>query len=91
VGLTGSLKAVMANGKQFKIGSGMDDAMRAHPPEVGSIVTCLSSARSLVLLTLLADRFQELTQAGVPRFPTFVGERIDKSEPEDAVVRVKEA
>jgi hypothetical protein len=39
----------------------------------------------------LADRFQELTQAGVPRFPTFVGERIDKSEPEDAVVRVKES
>lgn len=34
-------------------------------------------------------RFQELTKSGVPRFPTFVGERVDATEPKDAEVRPK--
>jgi hypothetical protein len=36
---------------------------------------------------------QELTPDGIPRFPTFVGVRIDATVPHDAVVRaaVREA
>jgi hypothetical protein len=34
-------------------------------------------------------RFQELTKDGVPRFPSFVGEAVDKTEAKDAKVRVK--
>jgi DNA ligase-1 len=49
----------------------MTDAIRANPPAIGSII---------------GYRFQELTKAGVPRFPTFLGERLDKTEAEDAEV-----
>ena len=31
-------------------------------------------------------KFQELTRDGVPRFPTFVGEAADKTEPKDAEI-----
>lgn len=61
----------MASGKTFNCGSGMNDKTRKNPPKVGSIVVY---------------RFQELTKDGVPRFPTFVGEAADKSEPKDAEV-----
>jgi hypothetical protein len=32
-------------------------------------------------------RFFELTPDGIPRFPSFVGERIDMTAPKDAVLR----
>ncbi|KZT30991.1 DNA ligase/mRNA capping enzyme [Neolentinus lepideus HHB14362 ss-1] len=77
---TGALKCKMASGKTFAVGSGMSDKQRQRPPKVGSIITY---------------RFQELTKDGVPRFPTFVGEAVDKAEPKDAEVpdsrRVKKA
>jgi DNA ligase-1 len=39
------------------VGTGFSDAMRANPPAIGSTITF---------------RYQELTDAGVPRFPSFV-------------------
>lgn len=67
-GMTGALQCQMACGKKFKVGSGLSDRERVSPPMIGSIITY---------------RFQELTEDGVPRFPTFVGVRIDATEPSD--------
>ncbi|KAI9335718.1 hypothetical protein BDR26DRAFT_912093 [Obelidium mucronatum] len=55
--VTGSLKCKMASGKEFKIGTGLSDKERQDPPKIGAIVTY---------------RFQELTNDGIPRFPSFV-------------------
>ena len=46
-----------APGVRFKIGSGLSDVQRRNPPPVGSVVTY---------------RYRGLTDAGVPRFATFV-------------------
>ncbi|KAF8517280.1 DNA ligase/mRNA capping enzyme [Hysterangium stoloniferum] len=70
-GTTGAIKCVMASGKTFNVGSGLSDRQRRNPPKVGSIIVY---------------RFQELTRDGVPRFPTFIGESADKTEPKDADV-----
>eukprot|EP00050_Salpingoeca_kvevrii_P003929 m.237694 g.237694 ORF g.237694 m.237694 type:complete len:311 (-) comp10910_c0_seq1:225-1157(-) len=70
--MCGSLELRMACGKTFRAGSGMSDRDREHPPAIGSIVSY---------------RFQELTGDGVPRFPTYVGVRIDVDRPKDAVIR----
>lgn len=55
----------------FNCGSGLNDAIRKKPPKIGSIISY---------------RFQELTRDCVPRFPTFLGEAIDKTEPKDAEI-----
>lgn len=52
----------MDNGTRFAVSSGFTDAERSDPPPIGSIITF---------------RFQELTDTGVPRFPTFVRVRGD--------------
>ncbi|KAJ2931053.1 hypothetical protein H1R20_g6035, partial [Candolleomyces eurysporus] len=70
-GATGALKCKMASGKTFNVGSGLSDKQRKNPPKIGSIIVY---------------RFQELTRDGVPRFPTFVGEAADKTEPKDAEI-----
>lgn len=57
-GLCGALFCELPNGKHFAVGSGLSDQDRRNPPPVGSIITY---------------RYQELTEAGIPRFPTFVG------------------
>jgi DNA ligase-1 len=44
----------------------MSDHERANPPPIGSVITF---------------RYQELTEAGVPRFATYVGVRIDAQWP----------
>ncbi|KZW03370.1 DNA ligase/mRNA capping enzyme [Exidia glandulosa HHB12029] len=69
VGVCGALICEMQSGKTFQCGSGLTDKQRKNPPAVGSIIVY---------------RFQELTRDGVPRFPTFVGESADKTEPKDA-------
>jgi DNA ligase-1 len=46
-----------AAGVRFKIGTGLSDAQRRNPPPVGSVITY---------------RYQGLTDAGVPRFASFV-------------------
>ena len=47
----------VASGVRFKIGTGLSDAQRRHPPPVGSVVTY---------------RYRGLTDASVPRFASFV-------------------
>jgi DNA ligase-1 len=62
LGRLGSLLVALPNGIQFAVGSGFTDAQREQPPAVGSTITF---------------RYQELTDRGVPRFPTFVRVRTD--------------
>ena len=61
-GRVGSLRVEFANGLLFSVGTGLSDAERANPPAVGSVITF---------------RYQELTDTGVPRFPSYVGIRRD--------------
>src|SRR6185437_1012403 len=44
------------------VGTGFSDAERENPPPIGSIITF---------------RYQELSDAGVPRFPSYIGMRED--------------
>ena len=50
----------------------MTDKNRRSPPKIGAIITY---------------KFQELSKNGKPRFPTFLGIRIDMTEPKDAEIR----
>jgi DNA ligase-1 len=59
-GRLGALLVRLADGTAFAIGTGFSDKERAAPPAVGATVTF---------------RYQELTDAGVPRFPSYVGVR----------------
>jgi DNA ligase-1 len=61
-GRLGALSVRLENGTQFAVGTGFSDAERGNPPAVGSIITF---------------RYQELSEAGVPRFPSYVGVRSD--------------
>eukprot|EP00929_Paragymnodinium_shiwhaense_P060969 TRINITY_DN30439_c0_g1_i1.p1 TRINITY_DN30439_c0_g1~~TRINITY_DN30439_c0_g1_i1.p1 ORF type:complete len:786 (+),score=177.72 TRINITY_DN30439_c0_g1_i1:96-2453(+) len=61
-GLCGALVCKTPDGRQFKVGSGLSDEQRRAPPKVGAVITY---------------RYQELTQANIPRFPTLVAERVD--------------
>jgi DNA ligase 1 len=61
-GRVGALVCELSDGTKFKIGTGLSDAERESPPPIGSLVTF---------------RYQELTDAGVPRFPAFVRVRTD--------------
>ncbi len=63
-GRVGALLVRLANGTTFNVGTGLSDAERQSPPAVGSIVTV---------------SYQELTDRGVPRFPSFVRARRDVS------------
>jgi DNA ligase-1 len=65
---TGALRVEMLDGagtptgKMFKIGTGLTDKERVKPPKIGSVVIY---------------RYQELSNSGTPRFPSYVGERAD--------------
>lgn len=61
-GRVGALEVETPDGVRFKVGTGLSDAQRESPPPVGAVITY---------------RYQELTNDGVPRFPSFVGVRID--------------
>ena len=52
-GRVGALVARFANGKEFKVGTGLKDKERENPPAVGSLITV---------------KYQELTKDGIPRF-----------------------
>lgn len=54
--MTGALLVEMPNGQRFKIGSGLSDADRAHPPPVGSTITY---------------RFNGSHPSGLPRFARY--------------------
>lgn len=65
---TGALRVEMLDdageptGKMFKVGTGFTDAQRRSPPKIGSTIIY---------------RYQELSNSGTPRFPSYVGERAD--------------
>lgn len=65
-GRLGALLLELPNGIRFSVGTGFSDAERADPPPLGSVVTF---------------RYQELSDAGVPRFPSWVGVRFDAQQP----------
>ena len=56
----------MPDGTTFSVGTGFSDAEREAPPAVGSVITY---------------RYQELSEAGVPRFPSYIGMRGDAPAP----------
>jgi DNA ligase-1 len=65
-GRLGALLVRLPDGTEFAIGTGFSDRERATPPPVGATVTF---------------RYQELSEAGVPRFPSWVGVRHDITLP----------
>jgi DNA ligase-1 len=52
----GALQVRLANGTEFAIGTGLSDKERENPPAIGMTVTF---------------KYQELSDGGVPRFPSF--------------------
>jgi DNA ligase 1 len=61
-GRLGALVVRLQNGTQFCVGTGFTDKQRENPPAIGSLITF---------------RYQELSDGGVPRFPSFVRPRGD--------------
>ena len=56
-GRMGALAVELPDGTSFSVGTGFTDSQRKSPPPVGSVITF---------------RYQELSDRGVPRFPSFV-------------------
>ena len=56
----GALLVQLPNGTTFAVGSGLTDSQRENPPAKGSVITF---------------KYQELSNAGVPRFATYLGVR----------------
>ena len=54
------------------VGKGRTDALREHPPAVGTLITF---------------RYQELSDRGVPRFPSYVGVRAEAALPLPLLVK----
>lgn len=65
-GRLGALICELPGGTRFNVGTGFSDAEREAPPKIGSVITF---------------RYQELSDDGVPRFPSYVGERLDVKHP----------
>ena len=55
-GMLGALQMRTADGTEFLLGTGLDEALRRNPPPVGTLVTY---------------RYRELTEQGRPRFASF--------------------
>jgi DNA ligase-1 len=67
-GRLGALVVELPNGTRFNVGTGFSDRERQAPPDVGAVITF---------------RYQELTEDGVPRFPSYVGVRLDAAWPSE--------
>ncbi|MFN7975657.1 MAG: DNA ligase [Acidobacteriota bacterium] len=65
-GRLGALSVEMPGGVRFSVGTGFSDAERQSPPPIGSVITF---------------RYQELSEGGVPRFPSYVAVRNDIALP----------
>jgi DNA ligase 1 len=74
-GRLGALTVRLPNGKEFSVGTGFSDRDRERPPAIGSLITF---------------RYQELSDAGIPRFPSYVGLRRDVPQQPPAAAK-KEA
>jgi len=62
-GKLGSLLVALADGTQFKLGSGFTDAERQSPPQIGSVVTF---------------KYYGNYKSGIPKFPSFIRIRHDQ-------------
>ncbi|MDB5345872.1 MAG: ligase [Schlesneria sp.] len=62
-GRLGALQVVLPDGTAFSVGTGFSDSQRESPPAIGSTITF---------------RYQELSDGGVPRFPSYIGIRKDE-------------
>jgi len=62
-GMCGALLVETADGKRFRIGSGLSDAERRSPPPIGSIVSY---------------RYRGYTKNGLPRFASFMRVRLEE-------------
>ncbi len=69
-GRLGALLLELPDGTRFAAGTGLSDEDRRQPPPLGAVVTF---------------RYQELSNRGVPRFPSYVGVRHDFIWPGEAV------
>jgi len=65
-GRLGALLVELADGTRFNVGTGFTDHERENPIAIGSLITF---------------RYQELSDGGVPRFPTYVAVRDDVRGP----------
>ena len=65
-GRLGALVVQLPDGTTFSVGTGFSDKQREAPPAAGSTITF---------------RYQELSDGGVPRFPSFVRVRGDVAQP----------
>eukprot|EP01061_Rhynchopus_euleeides_P011251 TRINITY_DN2081_c1_g1_i1.p1 TRINITY_DN2081_c1_g1~~TRINITY_DN2081_c1_g1_i1.p1 ORF type:complete len:336 (+),score=84.52 TRINITY_DN2081_c1_g1_i1:57-1064(+) len=81
-GLVGALRCRLHNGIHFEVGTGLPDSCRLSPDDfIGKVITV---------------RHQSVTDLGVPRFPTYIGTRLDRSPSEftllsDAIAAMAEA
>ncbi len=66
-GMLGALVVQHADGREFRLGSGLTDAQRYAPPPIGSLVTY---------------RYNGLTSKGLPRFARFLRIRHDPAPPD---------
>jgi DNA ligase 1 len=73
-GLLGALRVQLPDGTEFSVGTGLSDAERTTPPPIGSAITF---------------RYQELSDGGVPRFPSFL--RVGAMADSGPVVAKKQA
>lgn len=55
-GMVGALEVETPDGRRFRLGSGLSDDLRRHPPALGTTITY---------------RYRSLTASGLPRFPTY--------------------
>jgi DNA ligase-1 len=62
-GMTGALRVRSADGREFRIGSGLSDALRREPPALGTWITY---------------RYRGMTSSGLPRFATWLRVRTDQ-------------
>jgi DNA ligase 1 len=75
-GRLGALLVQLADGTEFSVGTGFSDAERGNPPPIGSTITF---------------RYQELSDGGVPRFPSYLGVRRDEPTPVQTSITAKSA
>ena len=55
-GMVGALEVEAADGRRFRLGSGLSDELRRHPPPIGTTITY---------------RYRDLTATGLPRFASY--------------------
>lgn len=67
-GRLGALLVELGDGTKFSVGTGFSDAQRERPPAVGALITF---------------RYQELSEGGVSRFPSFLSVRHDVAAPSE--------